>query len=504
MSTIRKQGILSSAVIYIGFALGALNTILFARWLPLAQSGLLLAMFVSVGNIMYPIATMGMPSFINKFFPYYSANLPREKNDMPAIALVLTLIGFAMVTVLGIVFKPLVIRKFANNSDLFVQYYYWSFVFGLGLSLLYVLEAYAWQLRYSVLTSFLREFVLRLFNTVLILLFFIGVIGKYAVFVKLYSFTCLAVAGILAVVLSSKGKLPLVFSVSRVTKRFLPKIKSLILLTWSGQVVFNLSFYFAAPVIAAVVPGGVASAAVFAFGQNIASFIMAPQRAVAAAAIGPLSQAWRDKDIGRINRIYQRSSLNQLVFAIGMFILIAINFRDGILTFRVKPEYLAAGTVFLIIGLNRVIDMGTGLNTQIIGTSVHWRFDFYTGMILVSLTIPLNYFLAKRYGIIGPAVADIVTFGLYNSIRCFFLYRKYGLQPFDRRTAYALLLGIACYFGAKLIFPIQSGPVWLVLRSAVFLTVYGGAVLALRLSDDALPVWATIKKRIGLGSGGAR
>src|ERR1700678_3338239 len=109
MSTIRRQSIISSGVVYIGFALGAVNALLFARWLTPDQNGLVIGMFVSIGNIMYPIATIGMPSFINKFYPYYKENLPAEKNDMMGLALLLTAGAFLLVIVAGLVFKPLVI-----------------------------------------------------------------------------------------------------------------------------------------------------------------------------------------------------------------------------------------------------------------------------------------------------------------------------------------------------------------------------------------------------------
>ncbi len=90
-----------------------------------------------------------------------------------------------------------------------------------------------------------------------------------------------------------------------------------------------------------------------------------------------------------------------------MFILIWINFQDGVLTFHLKPDYLQAQTPFLLIGLMRIIDMGTGVTNQIIGTSTYWRFDFFTGVTLTTLTLPMNYFLTKAIGFTGPAIADL-------------------------------------------------------------------------------------------------
>src|SRR5262245_7395470 len=93
MSTIRRQSIISSLFVYTGTALGAANTLLFARILSTGQYGLT-GMFVSIGNIIYAFANLGMPSFINKFYPYYKDNLPREKNDMISLALSLVLLAF--------------------------------------------------------------------------------------------------------------------------------------------------------------------------------------------------------------------------------------------------------------------------------------------------------------------------------------------------------------------------------------------------------------------------
>ncbi len=497
MSTIRRQSIISSGIVYFGFALGGLNTLLYGRLLNPEQYGLV-GMYISIGNIMFAFANFGALSYITKFYPYYHDNLARRKNDLLNWALLISIFGFALVTVVGVLFKPLVLRKFGNNSSELVHYYYWIFPFGLGLTLYSVLEAYGWQIKASVLTNYLREFQWRLYSLVLLGLLAIGVMKNFDLFIKLYAFSYFFIALILLFQIVRKKELHLTLSPSRVTRKFLPKIRALIALTWTGNIMFNLSFYFAQLVIAAVVPGGLAAVGIFAMAQYVASLIQAPQRGVVAAAVGPLSQAWKKKDYGRIKRIYTRSSANQLIFSVGMFILIVLNFRDGILTFGLKKEYLLSFPVFWIIGLTRIVDMGTGINTQIIGTSVYWRFDFFTGMILVLFTIPLNYWLACNLGVIGPAIADLVTFSAYNGVRCLFLYRKYKMQPFNRNSLFVLLLGGLTYFVCDWLFTAHQGLGWLFVRSATIITVYGCGVIALRLSEDVGPIWSTVKKRLGL------
>lgn len=497
MSTIRRQSIISSGLVYFGFGLGFIYTLLFAKGFTPEQYGLV-SLFGALSSIMYYAGNLGAPTYIYKFYPYYRDHLPAKKNDMVTWSLLVGMGGFLLVMAGGLVFKSYVIRKFGEQSPDLVKYYYWLFPFALGYSFFSLLEAYAWQLKRSVLTSYFREVQFRIFAILLVVLFYLGVLKDFDIFIKLYAFTYLLLAlGLLAVLIYNK-ELHFTFSVSRVTRRFFRKIIAQASMVWSGQILYNLAQYFAPIVIASVVPGGLKYVGIYTLGQYIASIIQAPQRGVIAAAIAPLSQAWKDKDYGRIERIYRRSSINQLIFSAGMFVLIWINFTDGVLTFHLKPDYLEAKNAFFFIGLIRIVDMGTGVTNQIIGTSTYWRFDFFTGVGLTVVTLPLNYLLAKSIGFTGPAIADLVTFTIYNFIRWVFLYRKFNMQPFDRRTIFTLLLALAVYFICHWLFGRYQGFGWLVLRSATFLLLYGAGVLLLRLSEDIAPLWETVKKRMGI------
>jgi hypothetical protein len=211
-----------------------------------------------------------------------------------------------------------------------------------------------------------------------------------------------------------------------------------------------------------------------------------------------LSQAWKDKDMRRISSIYHGSSINQIIFAAGMFVLIWINFTDGVLTFHLQKDYLNAKDIFLYIGLMRIIDMGTGLNAQIIGTSTYWRFDFITGIILFTITIPLNYLLTKTLGVTGPAISNLLSFTIYNGIRYLFLLKKFRLQPFNGKSALAILWVLVCYFIWDFLFSDKTGILWILVRSSSFVVVYVAGVILLNLSNDVLPVWKTIQKRMGI------
>lgn len=503
MSQIRKQSIISSIVVYIGFAIGFFNTYLFTKEGGFTQAEYgLTGIFMAIANIMYSVSNLGMGAYITKFYPYYADHLPKKKNDQLTWALVFSILGFSLVIIAGILFKDLVIRKYGTNSPELVKYYYYIFPFGLGLTLFSILEAYAWQLKKSVFSNYLKEIQFRIFTTLLILLSFAGLIASFDLFIKIYSFTFLAVAFILLFYLFFTGHISFTFSVSRVSKKFLKKIVSLISFVYGGSLVFTVSMVIDTIIIAAVLPNGLALAGVYTLAQNIASLVQAPQRGIISSSLGALSKAWKDKDMKKIDRIYHSSSINQLVFSVGMFSLIWLNFSDAVFSFHLQAGYFNAKWVFFYIGLMRIVDMGTGVNSQIINTSTLWRFDFVTGIILLTLTLPLNYILTKYYfGVMGPAIANLITFTIYNAIRYWFLISKFNLQPFTVKTVYTLILGIASFYGCYLLFQPIHGFSGMVIRSTVFLILFITGTFSLNLSPDLLPVWQTFTKRVGIKKG---
>ena len=496
MSNIRRQSIISSILIYVGFAFGALNTYLFTReGGPFTKEEYgLTGIFMAIGSIMMSIAAFGMPSYVNKFFPYYKDNLPKKQNDQVTWAFLVSLFGFILVMLAGLLFKDVVIQKFSNSPQL-VEYYYWIFPFGLGLTFFGVLEVVAWHNHKSVLSNFLKEVNLRVLVTILFVLLSVSVIRDYDMFIKVYSFLYLVIALILFIYLFATGRINFTLKVSKVTRRFFPKIATLTLFVWGGTLVYNLASVADTIIISGVLPNGAAAAGLFTFAQYLTSLIQAPQRSIVAASVAHLSQAWKDKDLAKIDRIYHRSSINQLIFSLAMFCLVWLNYNDAIISFDMQKDYLAALNVFLFMGLMRIVDMGTGVSGQIIATSTSWRFDFVTGIILLAITLPLMWVLTVRYGLVGPAIANLIAFTIYNLIRYIFLLRKYKMQPFTIKSLFAVMLAAGCYGLCYLLLKDKTGIEWLVIRSMLFITLLFAGTYWLNLTPDLKIVLENMKKK---------
>lgn len=494
---IRKQAIISSILVYIGFFIGAINTYFFVKngsFSP-AEYGLT-RIFFDVAQNFYAFGCLGVIPVIYKFFPYYNDNLEKRENDLLTWGLLTSLIGFSILVILCFVFEPVIVRKFSARSLLFVQYFYWVFPFAFGLLFFSVLEAYSWALKKTVLSNFLKETALRILTLVFILLYYFNVIG-FDTFVKLFSSLYFLIFLVLLVYLVKIGRFHLTFRVSRVTRKFWKKMFAMQSLVFGGVVIQSIGLTIDTLIIASRI--SLSSAGVFNLAQYVANLVQVPQRSIQSISVGVISEHWKNKNYGEINRIYKRSSINLLILALFIYGGITLNIYDLFSVLPIQPAYRDGIIVMIVLGIARIIDAGTGVNGVIISTSTSWRFDFLSGVVMLAIRIPVTYLFIIEYGIIGSAYAEIFAYTIYNFIRFEFLRRKFKMQPFDRNTVFVILLALAGFAAAYLIGGVIPN-VWLriIVQSLVFSIIMLGGVFKFELSPDVMQLYYRwVKKERG-------
>ena len=102
--------------------------------------------------------------------------------------------------------------------------------------------------------------------------------------------------------------------------------------------------------------------------------------------------------------------------------------------------------VVFIIGLGYMFDMTTGINQEIVGTSKYYKIDLLFYPILGLIAIGANMFLIPRYGMTGAAIATAFTIFLLNTIRFFFLFWVFKIQPFTFNTIKAICNIYSCHY----------------------------------------------------------
>ena len=494
MASIRKQTIQSSIIVYFGFLVGAFNTYLYTKNGSFTKEEYgVTRIFIDFAQNFFAFASLGTVPVLYKFYPYYKDNLPDKKNDLLSWVLVVSLFGFILVSLAGLAFEPYVIQKFGEHSSLFLQFYHLVFPFSLGYLLFSVLESYSWALQTTVISNGLKETGLRIITTAFIALFYFKVI-TFMQFMYLFASLYIIIAALLLLFLWQTGRLHFSFKFSIVTKKFYKKMLGLQFFVFGGVCINAIAITISGILIAS--KSGLADAAIFSLASYVANFIEIPQRSVTSISTGVLSRAWKNKDFATINRVYHRSSINMLLLSILVFGNVWLNVAQGITILHIQDAYSAGLNVVLVLGIAKIIDAGTGVNSVIIVTSTLWKFEFYTNLVLLALRIPLAYIFIQKYGILGPAYAELISQVVYNFIRYEFLRRKFNMQPFNTETLYAILIGGAAIAASYYLFFDMDGWLGIILRSVLFSGVLIGGMFLLKLTPDAMQLVDVAKTRI--------
>ncbi len=481
MGIIRKQSIYSSIFSYFGFVIGAVNKLLiFPLFFSTTQIGLT-TVAVDLGLVFASLATFGSNSVTAKFFPFYKAYLPKKKNDLPAITLFMCITGCIIITLALVVFKSFIIRKFGQNSAMFVAHYYLMYPLVVTIALFLLFEAFAWSIQKTVVSNFLREVLFRIVVLVLLLLYIFKIISLETFF-TLYSYIYLPSVIVLLIYLVSTGNFPLNFSISSVTKRMFKRMASYGTLIFSGQLLNVVSRTIDVIFLASQSAGGLSDANVFSYGSYMISIMDVPQRSIVAIATPVISQAWKDKNMGQIQSIYQKTSLNLLIVGFFIWGLIFLNMHNAIK--YLGSAYAPMQWIFVIMGIAKLIDLGTGSNSQILLLSKYWRLDFITNMLFVAMALPLNYTLIHRYGIYGPAYANLIALTIFNSIRFFYIWKLFRLQPFMKNTLYAILIALVCISIVHFVPIIPNLYLDILVRTTIFVVLFATSILYFHVSED--------------------
>ena len=102
--------------------------------------------------------------------------------------------------------------------------------------------------------------------------------------------------------------------------------------------------------------------------------------------------------------------------------------------------------------------MMTGVNNNIVANSRYFRYQTYQILILVFFIIGFNFLLIPSLGIVGAAVASAISVFIYSFLRITFVYRKFGMFPFDKKYLLVILISVVSYLSGWVIPQIQFLP----------------------------------------------
>ncbi len=473
MGIVIKQSIQNTITTYIGFAIGAVNTLfLYTNFLADEYYGLV-GFLLSAATIMTPLMAFGVHNTLIKFYSSYKRE--SDRINFLTFMMYLPLLVIIPVGLIGF-FGYESIVSFLSKENKIIENYVWC-IFLIAIAMAY------FELFYSLvkvqMKSVFGNFMKEVFHRVLIMLLLLGVhfelltVEYFIWSLVLVYFSRLLFMKLYAINL----KFPkFVFCFPKNTVSIL-KYSLLIIVAGSVSLVL---LDIDKVMIGKYIP--IENVAYYNVAIFIAMVIVVPARAMHQITYPITAQLINSKKWDELKVLYQKSSLTLFIISGWIFLLIILNIKQ--LYLIIPEEYSSGLFVVLLISLSKLLDNLLGINNAILYNSDYYRWTVVLGVFLALLTIILNVVFIPLYGIDGAAVATVISLLLYSLSKIIVVNRKFKMHPFTKKTAITflgiLLLSLCFYFWDFRFHPLLN----ITLKSLLLSLIYFLFVFKGNLSDD--------------------
>ena len=496
MGIVVRQSLKAGLGSYIGVGIGIVNQMYVStKFLSVEQLALSRLLFEN-SLLFAAFAHLGTPVIADKFFGLFRDDEKQHRGILPFL-LFLPFVGIILFTALYLIFTPEIKAYFAEQSPLVLKYHFLVIPLTIFWIYIAVLESYCRNNARIAIPNFIREVFLRLANLVLILLFGLGWLSfdlmLYLV-VASYGF------GILFLVFYIKqlGKWYWVFpDRTLLTGNMVKQMLVFGSLTLLGGIGVNLMLFIDRTMLAG--ERGLISTGVFIIAAYIAGVIEIPRKAIAQISIPLLATALLKNDHKQIRTMNQKSALNQLI-AGGLFFLLIWASIDDIFFLIPKGETYGQGKyVVLFLAIVKVFDIATGLNSEIILYSRHYKWATIFIVVAALIGFVLNLWLIPIYGFTGAAIATAITTLIYSVIRMTFVWLKFQVIPFTYQSIQVAVILVVLY-AFTFITPeytrtIFSAMAMMAIRSIIIILLFSLAIIKLNVSEEISGLVVSMRSR---------
>ncbi len=501
MGVVKRQGIRQSIVTYIGVALGAVNTLwVYPAFLAKEEIGIINYVRESA-NLLTLLTFLGSSELIIRFFPYFRNEQERHHGFLFLLTAILTVGNLLLLGTYLLAREPLALYFGAKDqSELYLAYLWVIPALTLVTSFGNLFTGYASNFHRIVVPSAINEFLPKIGIPLLVVAYQFQLLGLDGLFRGILA-VYLGIALLQAGYLHSLGQLHFRPDRRLLDRNTISEMGRYMLFGFLGGLGSRLS----SEIINIVMVGTMTtlrSTGVFVIAYFISNIVDVPRKAISKISAPLLAEKWKQGDLAEIAVLYRKSSLNQLIAGVGVFLAIWIGIDPLYAIMPNGESYSAGKAVVGLLGIARLLDMATGVNSEIISYSSHYRYNLYfIGMTSV-IHVTANLWLVPALGITGVGVATILSLAFFNLAKLVLIRVKFGMQPFDWRTLAVLGLSAAAYLPASLVPGTGLPFADLLLRSGGFALLFGLGLLGFRVSPDINELAAGLWDRIAGRRGG--
>jgi O-antigen/teichoic acid export membrane protein len=483
MGIVIKQSAQATIASYLGLALGFFSfLVLFPLLLSKEQIGLIRILEEST-SLLATLALAGAPNLGIRYFAYFQ-DAENGNNGFLRLLLLLPLFGITLVVLGMTLFDSSLRHVFAD--PLLVQY--WHYIIPITIANMYsfILDIYCRCNFVLFIPTLLREVGKR----VIIIIAGLGIWFGYADFQALILWFMLSHFILLFGQLLYMQAIKLIHLQSSPNKLLTLKLGKEMLDVSIFQTIGNLGGLLIGKLdtLMVVAIAGLADTGVYGMSAKLILLMELPRLAIQGMVMPLIAKAYKENDLQKIQELYQKTALNQLILCCFLLLILWCN-ADAIFTIIPNGDAFKAGKiVILYLGLSKLIDMGCGVNYEILAFSQYYRFSAVLNLGLMLVAVFINYYCILWGGFVGAGAASVIIVILFNVVRGSFLWYKIRIQPFHRNVIWVVLTALIIA-GIEMLPPHYTATRWTALldataHSAAITLVFFFIIIKFQLSDD--------------------
>ncbi|HLO72961.1 MAG TPA: oligosaccharide flippase family protein [Flavobacterium sp.] len=486
MGIVIKQSIKNTITTFLGFGIGALNTLfMYPYFLGKDYFGLT-GYVLSAANILYPIMSFGIQNTLIKFFNENNKT-EQELNSYITYMLLVPLFFIAPLMVLFYFFYD-TIAAYESQQNPVIYSFVWIIPI-IGIFMGYFEIFYAWLRAHmkSVFGSFVKEVFVRILITLLLF----GVYFEYITSSDfIYSLVLVYGISLMLIVFYANKvkKIVLHFKIPKQSKSILTYTVFIILSASIANMLLDIDKYMIKHYMK------IDNIAYYSVAIFIAMVISVPSRAMHQITYPITAKLMSENKWQELNDLYKKSSITLQV--VGGLILLGILVNINQLYLMLPAEYSQGLFVVFTIGLSKYFDLILGNNNAIIFNSKYYRTVLILGLLLVVLIVLLNMYFIPNFGLNGAALATLIAITMYSLAKLLFVVLKMKLFPFTTKTLISLFLVLVSfslfYFWDFNFHPIIN----ITLKSVLVSIFYLGLSYYLKISSDINFVINSVFKKV--------
>lgn len=487
MGIVINQSIRNTIITYIGFAIGAANTLfMYPHFLGETFYGLT-GYILSSANIIFPLMAFGVHNTLVKFFSQYKTE--KEKGEFLTFVMILPLLVLIPISIIGTFFYTDIASFFSRKNPIIYEYVWQIPVIGLCMGYFEIFYAWVKVHMKSVFGSFIKEIVLRVFITIFLFAVYYNCISA-ATFVDILMVIYLATT--LVMLFYANKVQPIQFSF-KLPENFKAVLTYSVFIILSGSIA-NMLLDIDKNMIGQYIK--IENIAYYSVAIFIATVISVPSRAMHQITYPITAKLMTEGKHDELNDLYKKTSISLQVIGGLVFVGILVNINQ---LYLLLPENYRGGVfVVFTIGLSKYFDLILGNNNAIIFNSKYYKAVLFLGLLLAFLAITLNMFFIPRYGINGAAIATLISITLYSLAKLLFVVFKMKLYPFTMQTLVSFGISLVSFF----VFYYWSFPfhpiVSILLKSILVVLFYLFLNYKLKVSEDINTVIGKTFKIFGI------